>query len=105
MDPLVKHGADYLSAEVVQSPTAKRVEIALAVPREFGELSVEDGTVEQLRTLPVHSKDDLEVPLKSGARISRGISGVPADFDIYAWGASDLTRPQQARMLVRKIRN
>jgi predicted acylesterase/phospholipase RssA len=105
MDPLVKHGADYLSAEVVQSPTAKRVEIALAVPTEFGELSVEDGTVEQLRTLPVHSKEDLAVPLKSGERISRGISGVPANFDIYAWGASDLTRPQQARMIVRKIRN
>jgi hypothetical protein len=105
MAPLVEHGADYLAAEVVQSPTAERVEIALAVPREFGELSVEDGTAEQLKTLPVHSKDDLAVPLKRGQRISRGIGGVPADFDIYAWGASDLTRPQQARMLVRKVRN
>ena len=93
MDPLVKHGADYLSAEVVQSPTAERVEIALAVPREFGELSVEDGTVEQLRTLPVHSKDDLAVPLKSGARISRRKS---AGFRPFRYLCLGCVRPYQA---------
>lgn len=105
MDPLVKDGCDYLSAEVVQSPTAERVEIALAVPRAFGELSVEDGTAERLQTIPTHNKADLAAPLKSGQRISRGITGVPPDFETYAWGASGLKRPEQARMVVRKIRN
>jgi predicted acylesterase/phospholipase RssA len=105
MEPLVEHGADYLTAEVIQSPIAERVEIALAVPRQFGRLSVQDGTAEQLKTLAVYNPDDVAAPLKSGQPTNRAINGVPEGYDIYAWAATDLVRSQQARMLVRKIRN
>lgn len=105
MGPLVTDGCDYLSVEVVQSPTVDRVEIGLAVPKAFGDLSVEDGTAERLQTIPTHHKADLSAPLKSGQRIPRGITGVPPDFETYVWGASDLRRPEQARMVVRRIRN
>jgi predicted acylesterase/phospholipase RssA len=103
MEPLARYGADYLAAEVIQSPTADRVEIALAVPKEFGLLSIDDGTEERLKTLPIHNESDLNVPIKNGERIVRWINGAPSDFDTYAWGASNLVRPQQVRMLVRKL--
>jgi hypothetical protein len=103
MEPLVLHGADYLSSEVVQSPTAERVEISLAVPREFGSLSLEDGTAERLKTLSVHiDEDDLNAPVKAGEQIQRVVQGVPDDFDVYSWGASDIVRRQQVRALFRK---
>ncbi len=103
MEPLAKHGADYLSAEVVQSRTAEQVEIALAVPKAFGALDLSDGTAERLKELPVHSESDLERPLKSGAKISRTISGIPAEFEVYAWAGTKLVSPEQLRMLVRKL--
>jgi predicted acylesterase/phospholipase RssA len=103
MGPLAKHGADYLGVEVVQSPTAESVEIALAIPKEFGSLALDDGTVEQLKTLSDYNVADLEVPLKSGRKISRVVAGVPADFDVYGWGATELVRPQQVRVVFRKL--
>jgi hypothetical protein len=103
MEPLLLHGADYLSAEVVQSPTAERVEISLAVPKEFGSLSLEDGTAERLKTLSVHIDEaDLNAPVKAGEQIRRVVQGVPDDFDVYSWGASDIARRQQVRALFRK---
>jgi predicted acylesterase/phospholipase RssA len=103
MQPLLDYGADYLSAEIVQSPTADRVEIGLAVPKEFGPLSLEDGTAERLRTLSVHiDETDLRAALKSGEEIQRAVQGAPADFEVYGWGASGILRRQQVRVLFRR---
>ena len=105
MAPLREKGADYLTSHVTQPTLARKVQLALAVPKEFSQLSLDDGTAERLRTLtePIDA-EDLAAPVKPGVAIKKIIEGAPSDFVTYAWQALDVERGHQARVLFRALR-
>lgn len=105
MEHLLNKGADYLCVAVTQSQRAEKVEIGLAAPSDFGQITLADGTRERI--------EELEIPVDSvvgtenlrhhpGQQTKRRIRGMPTPFAAYGWEASDLTRGELVGVVFRK---
>ena len=104
MDPLFSSGEDYLLTGSDQAPIARRLEIRLGIPKSFGDLALEDGTPDRMRTLPLDNvaMAELDKPTVVSSDTRSGIRGLPAGFEVFSRMALNVQRGEALRIIYRK---
>jgi hypothetical protein len=104
MNPLLTDGGDYLASTISYAPYAEKVELRLATPGSFPNLTQENGSREALRTLkgaldPI-VRELNQNPIQ-GERSDAEIRAAPPGYKHYAWSGGRCERNQCLRVVYR----
>jgi predicted acylesterase/phospholipase RssA len=106
MEPLFSSGEDYLLTGSDQAPIAQKLEIRLGIPKSFGDLVLEDGTPDKMRTLRLDNvaMAELDKQTVTSTDVRSGIRGLPAGFEVFSRMATNVRRGEALRIIYRKKR-